>query len=369
MFYVTYRNFRAAQHRAAPGALLLSCVVAGWLTLTSSPAWAGANCTGEDGTPLSLNPDYENGDRFEGIRLRGAVRLAPRQVDGLAVHGLSGLAWSTTQRRLIAVSDLGFVLHLVPHFRDGMLIGASYCDAYPLRDEAGKPLHGQWRDAEGLSLRHSADGADIEELRVSFEQQPRVLRFTLDGHWRGALPLPERLRDRHRYQSPNLALESVTDTRRHGVVVAPERPLRDQPDNTIALVSLDGPSFPFQLLDAEHSAVVGLETLPDDDLLVLERRYISPLHPLIIALSRARLLTSHGATVRQTPIARFDTTAGWSMDNFESVAHHRDDLYFMVSDDNASPLQHSLLLYFEVLDDDERAPATVPRPPLSRHRL
>lgn len=367
MVYGTYRNFRAAQHRTLPRARLLLCTLLGWLALSATPHSATA-CAGDDGTALTLHPDYDIGTRFQGIRMRGALRLSARPVDGLAVHGLSGLAWHPRLGRLVAVSDLGFVLHLEPHFHDGMLVGVSYCAAYPLRDPAGAPLRGRWRDAEGLSLRYASATSKVEELLVSFEQAPRLERFSLDGHWLGALPLAPRLADRSLYRSPNLALEALTETRRHGVIVAPERPLRDQADDAIPLVSLDGASFPFHLLDARHSAVVGLETLADDELLVLERRYVSPLRPLIIALSRVRLPTRAGAAVHQREIARFDTTVGWSMDNFESVARQRDRLFFMISDDNASPLQHTLLLYFEILDDDAPAPDHVAPAPLSRHR-
>lgn len=334
----------------------------------SAPAATMPACAGDDGATLRLHADYDTGSRFDRIRLRGTLRLATRPVDGRSVHGLSGLAWSPAHKRLIAVSDLGFVVHIEPHFRDGFLTGVSYCATYPLRDAAGAPLAGRWRDAEGLRLRPATTASQVEELLVSFEQQPRVLRYTLDGQWLGELPLPDTLREQRNYQHPNLALEALTETRRFGVIVAPERPLAEAPDGPVPLVSLNGPSFPFHVLDARHSAVVGLETLPDDDLLVLERRYVSPLRPIIIALSRVDLPSRAGAATRQTQIARFDTTAGWGMDNFESIARQRDNLYFMLSDDNASSLQHTVLVYFEVLDD-EPPPARVPPAPLSRHRL
>jgi hypothetical protein len=38
------------------------------------------------------------------------------------------------------------------------------------------------------------------------------------------------------------------------------------------------------------------------------------------------------------------------VDNFEGIAHHRDNRYFLVSDDNNSALQSTVLVYFEILD-------------------
>ncbi|CAN0511316.1 unnamed protein product, partial [Phaeothamnion confervicola] len=142
---------------------------------------------------------------------------------------------------------------------------------------------------------------------------------------------------------------------RFGVITAPELPRANQLTRATPLLAVHGARWPFHTLDAEHSGLVGLETLPDDNLLVLERRYISPFHPLIIALSRVRLFTSPGRNAEQEEIARFDTTQGWAMDNFESVARHLGNRYFMISDDNAHPLQHSLLVYFEIVDSTSPA--------------
>ncbi|MCC6709952.1 MAG: esterase-like activity of phytase family protein [Gammaproteobacteria bacterium] len=358
---------RAAQHKYE-ARTLLALVIAAWLGSALPSAFA-TDCPGVDAVPVTLNADYQNGERFQGVRLRGAVRLADRRVNDQAVQGLSGLAWSPIRQRLLALSDLGSVMELEPRFHDDMLVGARVCVAHALQDEHGRPLAGRARDAEGLSLRPRTGAAD-EELLVSFEQQPRVVRYALDGHWLATLPLPNPLANSARYRDPNRALEALTETRRFGVIVAPELPLARDTGTAVPLVSLGGPSFQFRTMDAQYSGVVGMETLPDDNLLVLERRYISPFRPLIIALSRVTLPERAGAPAKQTEIARFDTTAGWAMDNFESVARHHGNRYFMISDDNASALQQTLLFYFEILD--EAAPASTAKPPaapLSRHRL
>ncbi len=339
------------------------------LVLCSAVACGAADdtCSGDDATPVKLHPEFSNGARFGAIRVLGSVRLATRSVDGLTVHGLSGLAWSALQRRLYAVSDRGFVLHLTPRIADGMLVGASYCAAYALQDQYGAALNGRWRDAEGLSLRARGANAD-EELLISFEQYPRIARYSRDGRLLGALQLPAELRDLSHYAGPNRALEALTETRRFGVIVAPESALAPASHGSIPLFSLHGGRWAFHSLDTRHGGLVGLETLPDDNLLVLERRYISPFHPLIIALSRVTLTAAPIPTATQQELARFDTTAGWSMDNFESVAHHEANRYFMISDDNASPLQHTLLMYFEIMGNEAAAaPRALPAAPLSRH--
>ena len=227
------------------------------------------DCVGDDGTAISLHSDYGNGARYRGIRLLGSLRLSARNIDGLKVHGLSGLTWSASHQRLYAVSDLGFLLHLAPRFVDGILVDVSFCAAFPLRDAEGSPLRGRWRDAEGLSLR-AASAATAEQLLISFEQHPRIERYSVDGRHLGSMIVPAELRDLARYASANRALEALTETRRFGVITAPELPSRNQRTRETPLVALHGARWPFYTLDAAHSGLVGLETLPDDNLLVLE---------------------------------------------------------------------------------------------------
>ncbi len=360
----SYQKLRGDRDQRAARAWLLNA-----LLVLLTPYTFAADCAGDDGTEISLHADYANGARYGSIRLRGSLRLSARRVDGISVHGLSGLTWSAAQQRLYAVSDRGFVLHLAPHMVDGMLVGASYCAALPLLDADAAPLRGRWRDAEGVSLR-AATNTTSEELLISFEQHPRIDRYSVDGRRLGAIELPPEMRDPARYASPNRALEALTETRRFGLITAPELPMRNQSAGTIPLLALNGAHWSFHTLDPEHNGLVGLETLPDDNLLVLERRYISPFHPLIIALSRVTLPDIPGQGAAQEELARFDTTQGWAMDNFESVARHEGKRYFMIADDNAHPLQHSLLVYFEVLEaNSQDRPAEIPAAPLSKHRL
>ena len=55
-------------------------------------------------------------------------------------------------------------------------------------------------------------------------------------------------------------------------------------------------------------------------------------------------------------IDHFNSKRGWKIDNFESVARHEGNRYFVISDDNENPIQKTLLLYFEIISD---GPASV----------
>ena len=89
--------------------------------------------------------------------------------------------------------------------------------------------------------------------------------------------------------------------------------------------------------------------LADRRLLVLERAHSWLGMSLVIQLSRTSPWTAAGQLLEKTPLARFDSSLGWRVDNFEGLAHHEDNRFFIVSDDNGSALQTTLLVYFELL--------------------
>jgi hypothetical protein len=92
-----------------------------------------------------------------------------------------------------------------------------------------------------------------------------------------------------------------------------------------------------------------MEALPDGSLLTLERAFVSLLRPFIITLRRTQLSAHSKEPLSVEDVAVFDTSQGWFLDNFEGLTRHRDQRFFMVSDDNQSALQSTLLVYFELL--------------------
>ena len=192
-------------------------------------------------------------------------------------------------------------------------------------------------------------------LVVSFERRPRIRRYRSDGRRLGGEPLPRVLASVERYADDNLGLEGLTWHRRWGFLTAPEQPLAGAVAGFVPIYAVDGSRFwPYPLHSAPNSALVAMEALPDGSLLTLERAYVSPLSPLVIALRRARLPSSGDAPVAVENVAVFDTSKGGSMDNFEGLTRHRGQRFFMVSDDNRRILQKTLLVYFELRDAAHR---------------
>ncbi len=302
-------------------------------------------------TPITLADSLSFGDTDAGIRWLGALRLNRADFDGLALCGLSGLAWDEGAGLLYAISDIGGLFHLRPEFDPrGVLTGVQVMAAYPLLDASSQPVRPPFDDAEGLAIRKGGNRTPGDtELLVSFEIRPRVVRYSPTGQWRGEEPLPATLRDPRNYQDINQALEAMTLDPRWGVLVGTEAPLRGDPAGRIRLFAGDGRYWTYPLGAAPGSALVAMEALPDGGLLTLERAFVAPLRPLIISLRRTELPPAGGKTpLPVADIAVLDSSQGWLLDNFEGLTRYRDRRFFMISDDNCNGWQATLLVHFEL---------------------
>lgn len=302
------------------------------------------------GRPFALAAALHPGERYMHIRYLGALELSGESIEGYAPHGLSGLAWDADEGLLYAVSDRGYLLHLRPVFAHGRLAGLDFLAAHALRDPQGKPLSGAYADAEGLALRRGANGRRGDsQLFVSFEVHPRIVAYRPDGRYLHSQRLPPQLTDISAYRGRNAALESCTFAPGYGILTAPQLPLRSAPRTGATIYAMDGRRWHFDRLDARDSAIVDLAPAGRGAVLVLERRYRSVFEPLIFNLRLVRLgLADRQGRAPVEELAQFDNFHGWRLDNFEGLALHRDRRYFMISDDNGSALQRTLLVYFEI---------------------
>lgn len=328
-------------------ALKLFRICALTTTLCCAPVAADAPFS----RPHSFSTDHTIGSRFQNIRLLGALRLDSGTHGGHTARELSGLAWDDDEGLLYALSDQGAVAHLAPRFENGILVAADLVAVHALGNAPGSSVKRPFTDSEGLAVRNGANGVRGDaELAVSFEVHPRIVLYTPEGKLRGHLALPEALEEPERYAKANASLEALTLHPEFGYVVAPQRPLKGA-DHDFTLHAHHGRTWTFAPLDRKHSAVLGLETTAEGDLLLVERVFDSIFKPVVFAVRRfpiAQLRESD--SVKPIEVVHFSTKDDFALDNFESICHHRASRYFMVSDDNEHPLQRTLLIYFEILE-------------------
>jgi hypothetical protein len=285
--------------------------------------------------------------RAPGLRLLGVLELPAVDINGLQFSQLSGLAWDDDDGVLYTVSDKGMLFGLRPAFRDQRLVDVSLISAAALIDpKTRKPAKYRRSDSEGLDILHGRNGRKGDaELLVSYEGDPRIAVHRPDGSVLREIPLRPPLSDILQYQY-NRMLEGVCVHPREGILTVPEEPLKSDQGAT-RLYRRDGVTW---RLAAARGGVVALECLPDGDVLVLEREFSPALLRLVITLRRVHLPagTAAGSLLGSETLAVLDSSQGWRRENFEGLAHHRGNRFFMISDDNDTLFQHTLLVYFEL---------------------
>jgi len=288
--------------------------------------------------------------RIGNLRLLGVLYLPARTVNGARFSGLSGLAWDEDDNLLYALSDHGVLFHLRPIFHNGQLADVTVQHVAPLIDpRTHKPVRWTRSDSEGLDIINGHNGQKGDaELLVSFEGKPRIVRYRPDGTHIADVPLPAALRAVKRYRSDNKMLESVCLHPREGILTAPELPL-DHETGVARLYRLDGSTWHFP---ASRGGIVALECLPDGDVLEMERDYATISLRWVITLRRLHLPpgTPPDTLLATDTVAVLDSNQDLHIDNFEGLARHHGNRFFMVSDDNDVFIQRTLLVYFELVE-------------------
>ncbi|HSD96327.1 MAG TPA: esterase-like activity of phytase family protein [Sulfuricaulis sp.] len=308
--------------------------------------------TGLETRSVALSETIKIGDRIGHIRFLGMLQLPNPTLDGMRFSQLSGLAWDDDDGILYAISDKGFLFHLQPVFENGVLTGLKLLKAFHLREPGSKPLMGAYPDSEGMDILNGHNGRKGDaELIISFERFPRIVRYRPDGYAISEYPLPAPLNGARKYQDFNKMLESVCIDSKLGVLTVPEAPLKGERQGITRIFSLDGRSWIYPL--PAGNRISALECLGNNRVMVLEGNFSGILGRLEVFLKIATLSPDGSPTepvTVETAVA-LDSDKGHQIDNFEGLARHRGNRFFLVSDDNDLFLQRSLLMYFELLDD------------------
>lgn len=304
--------------------------------------------------PHALSPKYANGEQYMKVRFHGTV-IIPREMGiGKPVTELSGLAWDKQRNLLYAVNDKGILYFLKPTIEKDTLTEVSIEKAIPLLDKNNKKLKWEYVDSEGLFLLPAEQSKNGEpELLVSFEQLPRIVRYSLEGKYLEEILLPKELRFPENYRHNNRMLESVVVHPKFGILTAPERPLKTTDINILKIYAIDGRTWQVPHYHAEKSGLTEMALFEDGSLLLLERAFTALTEPLIISLRRVWLndnCEGNKGVCKIEQLAVFDNSQGWDIDNFEGLTRHHGNFFFMVSDDNGNFFQKTLLTYLEVID-------------------
>jgi hypothetical protein len=263
--------------------------------------------------------------------------------------GLSGLRLDAKGERFISISDKGswFTGRIV--YRGREMVGLDDVEAAPMLGPDGRPITARgWFDSESIAL----DGAYVY---IGLERVNQVLRFDFSKGFtrsRGeVVPMPPAVK-----KLPfNKGLEALVMVPKGlalaGTLIALSERGLDAEGNLIAFL-VGGPSpGQFSVRRTNNFDISDAVLLPSSDLLVLERKF-SLLEGIGIRIRRIALASvAPGAAVDGPSI--FEADLGQEIDNMEGIDAHvtpeGDTVLTMVSDDNFSLIQRTLLLQFTLV--------------------
>jgi hypothetical protein len=319
-------------------------------------AWLPGNAipaqTALEARQVALSQNMKPGDRAGRLRFLGMLELPEVMHNSRRLSQLSGLAWDDDDGILYALSDKGTLFHLQPLFENDILTGVRLLQSLPLRElGSDKPLLG-WRiDSESLDIVNGRNGRRNDaELIIGTEREPQILRFRTDGYAIGRHALPAPADKPGSFPSPNKMLEAVCADSTLGVLAMPEVPLKNEREGYTRIFSVTGPSWLYPVASGDR--ITAMECLGQGQVLVLQQNYQNPFGQVVLMLRRVQLTPDSAAQpLKPETLATLDNSKGFQLDNFEGLARHRGNRFFMVSDNNDLFVQRTLLMYFELADD------------------
>ncbi len=271
---------------------------------------------------------------------------------GLSIHasdkrfgGLSALHVDTEGREMIALTDQGTWVKATLSYQDGNLTSARRFRYFPVRDPSGKAVSGRRSDAESIV---KTDNGFV----VSFERYHRLLRYATEpgaeepdrtGTNPSSIPVPRGLKK----LPDNGGIEAMTQLCDGRLFIVAEKSIARR-NGVAAWVQSKRGWEPLSYQTQDGLRPTGAATLPNCDIVFVERSF-SFLAGLDIRITRVSAAAIRpGATLLPTELAHL--SAPLTIDNFEGISARRDaagnTVIYLVSDDNFSAVQRTLLIMF-----------------------
>jgi hypothetical protein len=319
------------------------------LLLVLATVCVAAGAAAQDAVPLisesvPLDVGTPARTRIGELEFRGGLAL---RSEDRRFGGYSGLHIGADGATLLAISDKGTWLRLrLAYDAAERLTGASQAEIGPLIGEDGAPLTGRSADAEALAV--LADGS----MLVAFERNHRILHYPEASPPFSkppqAFPAPLWLKS----APANAGLEALVHVGRGYLVAITER-MSAGGGAVAAWVGRGGTWEPFAYVRKPGLRVTDAALLPGGDLLVLEHRYSAASGSVVRLVRVARDAIAPRSRVEGREISLLEPPL--TTENFEAMATRRgkgrETLIYLLSDDNFSVLQRTLLLLFALKDE------------------
>ena len=315
----------------------------------SAPLAQSSSAIKVDAIPIQsfsrVEPDRR---RFGQLEFRGGLVLT---ANNDRFGGISGLRIDPDGRYFLAITDRAYWLRGRILAEGDRPTGITDAEMAPMLGGDGKPMNGtRSQDTEALAR---ADGT----LYVGIEHVHRIVRFDFSklGFAARALPVasPPGMRDLPGNQGIEALVYVPKPLPLAGTLIAiSERGL--DADRNIRGFLIGGPTpGTFSVSRSKEFDVTDATLTPDGDLLILERHF-SFTRGVGMRIRRVALAdVKPGAVLTGTVLIEADNAH--QIDNMEAIDTHRnaagETILTIISDDNFSPLQRTLLLRFALIEE------------------
>jgi hypothetical protein len=346
-----------------PAALFVAITFVAVPALADKPTTALEEPIRTEVTAIPIDFDREHPERKEFGKLvfRGGVNLFARSI---YFGGYSAIALDPSGASLLAICDAGTWLKANLDYDGRKLKGLSDVVLGPVLGTGGKRLlDDEERDSEAMTL---VEG-DTQQgtAYVSFERKHRIARypFTTDrfGPPSGTIPLPPGAKA----MSANRGIEAMTMIRAgklKGTLVAFSERLPDKNGNLTGWL-IGGPTpGKISLKPIGGFDITDAAALPDGGLVILERRfrYSEGIQMRIRRIAPSELRP--GAVIEGEVL--LEANDRLNIDNMEAIAAYRrasgETIITLMSDDNFSGLQRTLIMQFALRAGEPIAAGTPP---------
>ena len=285
--------------------------------------------------------------QFGLLEFRGGLVLTSPYKD---FGGLSALRVAADGARFIALSDKGHWFRGRILYEGIRPVGIAEAETAPVLGPDGQPVTARgWYDTEALA----EDGGT---LYVGIERVHQILRFNYGKDGLLARGQPIALPPGIRALPSNKGIEGLVFVPKGlplaGTLIAVSERGLDKAGNITAFL-IGGPSpGTFTIRRSASFDISDAALLPGGDLLVLERKF-SWTGGLSVRIRRIALGAVRPNALVDGPVL-FEADLGYELDNMEGLSVHRsasgEVVLTLISDDNFSFLQRTLLLQFTLAE-------------------
>lgn len=348
---------RLRTQRLRAGAFLVAALIGIFAPLSFSSAQSPVSPRPSD-APLKINikavpiDNFEPRDptrrRFGALEFRGGLELTSNYKE---FGGISGMRMFPDGEKFIALSDRGRWLSGRIVYQGQTPVGIADAQMAPMLGPDGRTLSSRgWYDAESLTEDNGA-------VYIGIERANKIVKFDFARYGLLARGQPVAAPAGIDTLPRNKGLECVAMVPKAmpgaGTLIAISERGLDTAGNLRGFL-IGGPTpGDFTVARSDDYDVSDCAIAPGGDLLVLERRF-SWTAGVAIRLRRIALATLAPGVIANGPVL-FEADLGYQIDNMEALGVHiaKDGttVLTMISDDNFSMLQRTILLQFTLVGE------------------